>query len=122
MAPAMPARPVRTAGAASLLVSMSNEYLTSAAVTGSPLVNRAFGFRRNATHDLSGATWMSSASRPYMVSGSSPERTASVSNISVARAAGDWPFTVNGLNLSKLVRRSGCDSCIVPPFGASGFT
>ncbi len=77
---------------------------------------------RKVIDDLSGATSISSATIPYSVPGSSPERMASDSNISVDRPAGDCPLIVNGLNLSKLDRRSGFCSCSVPPFGASGFT
>ena len=114
---------MRTAGAAPLLVSMSNECLTSAAVTGSPLLKRAFGWRRNVIDDLSGATSISSATRPYIVPGSSPERTASdLEHEESTRPAGELPLSVNGLNLSKLVRRSGLLRWSVPPLGASGLT
>ena len=91
-------------------------------MTGSPLANRAFGFNRTVIDDLSGATCISSASRPYIVASSSPAITASVSNMKITTPAGELPLTVYGLNLSKLVRRSGLLRWRVPPFGASGFT
>ena len=94
VAPATPSSWVRVAGETSLLVSIAKACATSAAVTGSPLMKRAFGLIRNAIQDLSGATWMPSANNPYIVSGSSPERCASVSNISVVRPAGDCPLIV----------------------------
>ena len=106
-APFAPSYCARTAGAAPLLVSMSNECLTSAAVTGSPLLKRALGLIRIVIDDLSGGTSISSASTPYIVPGSSPERSASDSNIRMETPVGGLPFSVNGLNLSKLVRRSG---------------
>ena len=42
-----------------------------------------------------------------MVPGSSPGRTASVSNMRISTPVGSLPLTVYGLYLSKLVRRSG---------------
>ncbi len=42
--------------------------------------------------------------------------------MSVVSPAGDCPLIVYGLNLSKLVRRSGLEICSVPPFGASALT
>jgi len=65
---------------------------------------------------------MSSASSPYIVDSSSPDMMASVSNMKIITPAGELPLTVNGLNLSKLVRRSGLRRYSVPPLGASGFT
>ena len=51
-------------GAASLLTKVSNECLTSWAVTGSLLLNRAFGRILKITDRLSVATYTSSASKP----------------------------------------------------------
>ena len=63
-APLTPSYCARTAGEAPLLIIMSNECLTSAAVTGSPLLKRALGFSRNVIDDRSGGTSISSASSP----------------------------------------------------------
>ena len=54
-----------------------------------------------------GATWTSSASRPYEVVGSSRVPVSSVSNTSPVSPGGAVPLSVNGLYLSKLVMRSG---------------
>ncbi len=62
---------------------------------------------RKVIDDLSGAISISSATTPYMVPGSSPERSARDSNIRMETPVGELPFSVYGLNLSKLVRRSG---------------
>ena len=101
---------------------MSKLCLTSAAVTASPFVNRAFGCNLKATALRSGATRIASASRPYIVAGSSPDITASGSNMKIIIPAGELPRVVNGLNLSKLLRRSGLRRYSVPPLGASGST
>ncbi len=100
----------------------SKLYLTSSAVTGSPLLKRAFGFSLKLIEDLSGATAMASASRPYMVCNSSLPSTVSDSNMKMPSPAGELPLVVKGLNLSKLERRSGLRRLIVPPLGASGLT
>jgi hypothetical protein len=73
---------------------MSKLYFTSSASTGSPLLKRAFGFRRNVIDDLSGATSISSASSPYIVIGSSPLRIASGSFMKICTPAGALPLTV----------------------------
>ncbi|MNI89459.1 hypothetical protein D3C73_1468580 [compost metagenome] len=71
---------------------------------------------------------MSSASKPYMVATSSVmaslplDAVARLSNIRLVSPAADTPFIENGLNLSKLVRRSGLARNSSPPLGASGFT
>ena len=85
----------------------SKLYFTSAAVTGSPLVKRAFGFSRKLIDDLSGAT--ASPRRAGRTSSAARRRdsTASDSNMKMPRPAGALPLVVKGLNLSKLVRRSG---------------
>ncbi|WP_155705856.1 hypothetical protein [Burkholderia cepacia] len=108
-------------GAASLLFSVSNENLTSLAVTGSPLEKRARGFRWNVTERRSGAMSMSSASSPYADAGSSELPVARLSN-SMSMPGAGLPRIVNGLNLSNEVSRFGFASTSVPPFGASGFT
>src|SRR5450830_1158600 len=70
----------------------------------------------------SGASVMSSASSPYMVATSSEEPIASVSNMSDDTPAAATPLSENGLNLSKLLRRSGLARYKVPRLGASGLT
>src|SRR4051812_49859936 len=65
---------------------------------------------------------MSSASRPYAVVGSSIVLVRRLSKTSAPRPGAALPFSVNGLNLSKLVSRVGGTSCRSPPFGASGLT
>ncbi len=117
-----PASEARRPGAAYLPDIASKLYFTSSAVTGSPLVKRAFGCSRKLIDDLSGATAIASASRPYMVCGSSLPSTVSDSNMKMLRPAGALPLVVKGLNLSKLERRSGLRRLIVPPLGASGST
>jgi hypothetical protein len=57
-----------------------------------------------------------------MVCSSSLPSTVSDSNMKMPMPAGEFPLVVNGLNLSKLERRSGLRRLIVPPFGASGLT
>ncbi len=57
-----------------------------------------------------------------MVCSSSLPSTASDSNMKMLMPAGALPFTVKGLNLSKLERRSGLRRLIVPPLGALGST
>ena len=52
--------------------------------------------------------------------GSSADGIASVSIMKMVKPAGDWPLIVNGLNLSKLLRRSGFARYSVPPFFACG--
>ena len=118
----MPRQDMRIAGAAAGPACISKLYLTSAAVTGEPSWKRACWFSRKLTDDLSGATRIDSASSPYMVCGSSPDITASVSNMKSITPVGAAPRGVKGLNLSKLVRRSGLRSTSVPPLGAFGFT
>jgi hypothetical protein len=103
----MPASEACSPGAAYLPDIESKLYLTSAAVTGSPLLKRAFGCSRKLIDDLSGATAMSSASSPYIVCSSSPDRIASDSIMKMLKPAGALPRVVKGLNLSKLDRRSG---------------
>src|SRR6185295_18952351 len=93
-------------GAAALLIRVSKEYFTSSAVTGLPSLKRALGLMRKVADRPSAATLMSSASRPYTVAGSSQLDVPSDSNI-MATAAGEVPLRVKGLNLSKLLRRSG---------------
>ena len=61
-----------------------------------------------------------SATTPYIVCGSSPERMASVSKVRITSPPGELPRVVNGLYLSKLVRRSGFFRRSVPPLGAAG--
>ena len=117
-----PASEARSPGAAYLPDIDSKLYFTSAAVTLSPLAKRAFGCSLKLIDDLSGATAMSSASSPYMVCNSSPDSTASDSNMKTLMPAGALPLVVNGLNLSKLERRSGLRRLMVPPRGASGLT
>ena len=60
----MSAQYERNAGLACLLVSVSKVYFTSCASTGSPLENRASGFKWKLTLSRSGASLMSSASKP----------------------------------------------------------
>ncbi|MCY1381341.1 hypothetical protein D9M69_692370 [compost metagenome] len=67
----MSAQYERKVGPASLLRRVSKEYFTSFASTGEPSENRALGFSRKVTLKRSGASWMSSASRPYCEKGSS---------------------------------------------------
>ena len=109
-------------GVASLDSSMAWLWRTSSAVTASPLLKRACGWMRKLTAEKSGATNIASASSPYIVEGSSCPRCARPSTIQIMMPAGELPRTVQGLNLSKLVRRSGFFSLMVPPLGASGLT
>jgi hypothetical protein len=95
---------------------------TSSGVTGSPLLKRAVGRMRKLTEEKSGSTWIASASSAYIVAGSSCDMCARPSTIHTRMPAGALPRVVHGLNLSKLVRRSGLRSRSVPPLGASGFT
>src|SRR5512139_119471 len=118
----MPARTVWYGGDASFEFSVSKLCFTSAGVTGSPFEKRACGRMRNATDEKSGATNIDSASSAYIVDGSSADRCARPSSIQIATPAGALPRVVNGLNLSKLVRRSGLRSRSVLPRGASGLT
>src|SRR5919197_1243913 len=110
----------RYCGAASLLIRRSKLYFTSSAITGLPLWKRAAGFRRKVTDSLSGATSMSSASRPYAVVGSSNVPVSSVSMMSPPMPGGAVPLSVKGLSLSRLVMRSGGTSSRSPPLRASG--
>jgi hypothetical protein len=74
---ATPSSCVRVAGETSLLVSISNTCATSAAVTGSPLMNRARGWIGRRPTPCPGATWMSSAAsvhRVRLVAGTLGER------------------------------------------------
>ena len=105
-----------------MLFKRSSDHTTSAGVTGSPLLNRAFGWRRNDTDDRSGATYIDSANTPYIASGSSIDRIASGSSMNIDSPAGATPRVVYGLNLSKLERRSGLRKFSVPPLGACGLT
>ena len=118
----MPSNAVCTFGAAPLLVSIWKLCTTSSGSTGSPLLKRASGRSLKLTLLKSGATQMASASRPYMVDGSSCARWARPSTIQYTTPPGELPRVVQGLNLSKLVRRSGFFRRNVPPLGASGFT
>ncbi len=108
-------------GRACGLFSVSNENLTSSAVTASPFEKRASGLMWKVVEKPSGATSMSSASRQYALATSSELPVVRLSNISPSPGAG-LPRSVNGLNLSKLVRRFGFARTSVPSRGASGFT
>ena len=122
LTPATSAYSVRNWGAASLLTKVSNECLTSWAVTGSLLLNRALGRILKTTDRLSVATLTSSASKPYEVVGSSIVPTSNDSNTSCPNPGADVPLRVKGLNLSKLVTRDGGTSTNSPPRGACGLT
>ena len=68
--------------------------------------------------DLSFATKISCANRPYIVMGSSADKVAKDSIMNKEMPAGALPLVVKGLNLSKLLRRSGLRRYRVPPLGA----
>ena len=70
---------------------------------------------RKLTLPKSGATWMASASSPYIDSGSSCDRWPSPETIQISTPAGALPRLVQGLYLSKLERRSGFLSLSVLP-------
>ena len=71
---ASPATCVWKSGDACLPDSIVKLCSTSRASTGSPLLKRAFGFRRKVIDERSDATFIDSASRPYIVCGSSCAR------------------------------------------------
>jgi hypothetical protein len=77
-----------------LPASDSKLYFTSAAVTGSPLLKRASGFRRKVIALRSGSMRISCASRPYIVRGSSAPSTVSGSSMKMAMPAGALPRMV----------------------------
>ena len=119
---AMPATAVWYAGEAPLPESISKLWRTSSASTGSPLLKRASGRSLKVTADRSGSTHSASATRPYMDMGSSCDRWHRPSTIQISTPAGALPRVVQGLYLSKLLRRSGLRRRIVPPTGARGCT
>ncbi len=87
-------------GEACGLVSVSNEYLTSAAVIGSPFEKRAAGSIWNVADSPSGATSTSSAISAYSDASSSQLRCISVSNIRFLMSGAGEPRTRNGFSES----------------------
>ncbi len=119
---ATPASCVCTAGDAALPASRVKLCTTSAASTGLPSQKRACGCSLKLMALKSCSTCISCASSPYMAMGSSCPRWASDSTIQISTPAGAMPRVVQGLYLSKLLRRSGLRSLSVPPRGAFGLT
>ena len=99
-----------------MVLSASNDQMTSSAVIGLPSWNRAWRLSVYATHERSAGTSTVSATSPYSENASSLDWTVRVSKIPPMPAAGT-PFRMNGLSVSNVPSAA---SLTLPPFAAAG--